>query len=94
MRTETSENKNVDEYVMSFNEEERAFFANIKFAIGKIQFEHLSMSKDGKAIEANPSTHRIALVVYEMVMELKRENKSLHDLLTMHLTKNQSPNNF
>lgn len=41
-------------------EEKREEFATIKRAVGDIFWNHISMSKDGKAIEGNPAVHRIA----------------------------------
>jgi hypothetical protein len=35
-------------------------FAKIKWEVGLIQFDNLSMNSDKTAIEANPATHRIA----------------------------------
>ena len=48
------------------NEAMNTPFAQIKFAIASIQFNHLSMNEEKTAIEANPSTHRIAKYVFEM----------------------------
>lgn len=42
-------------------------FKKLKWEVGSIQFNHLSMSSDGKAIEANPSTHRIAKYIYSLL---------------------------
>jgi hypothetical protein len=41
-------------------EEKREEFTTIKRAVGDIFWKHISMSKDGKAIEGNPAVHRIA----------------------------------
>ena len=35
-------------------------FKDIKLKVGQIQFEYLTTSVNGNAIEANPATHRIA----------------------------------
>lgn len=42
-------------------------FAEIKYAVAKIQELWLSISKDGNAIEANPATHRIAEFIQSLL---------------------------
>jgi len=48
-------------------------FADIKFKVAGIQFNYLTMSADGKYIEANPSTHRIAEWVYTEIQTLQSQ---------------------
>ena len=46
-------------------------FEDIKFTIAKIQFENLSLNEGKTAIEANPSTHKIAEWVYNTFCQLE-----------------------
>jgi hypothetical protein len=54
-------------------------FAKIKWEVGLIQFDNLSMNSDKTAIEANPATHRIAeyieanYVLKEQALEREKE---------------------
>lgn len=48
-------------------------FAEVKFQIAQIQFNELKLSSDGEAIEANPSTHRIAEYVCNLLDEYASE---------------------
>ena len=51
-------------------------FKEIKFTIARIQFENLYLNADKTAIEANPSTHKIAEWVYNNFVPLGTEIKS------------------
>ena len=50
-------------------------FEDIKFKVGIIQFENLQLNVDKTAIEANPSTHKIAEWIYNNFVPLEAEVK-------------------
>lgn len=64
-------------------QKEAVDFKTLKWNIGQIQMERLSISKSGTAIEANPATHRIAEYVMSL---LKKEpvREAREGLYTQH----------
>lgn len=48
-------------------------FAEIKFHIAQIQFNNLSFDKERNVIEANPSTHKIAQYVEQLIKSIVGE---------------------
>ena len=60
--------------------EDKELFAKLKWEIGMIQFNYLHMSSDGKAIEANPATHRIAEYVHQIIAGYKARTEPTQQL--------------
>lgn len=43
-------------------------FTDIKWAVGEIQMNNLSIGSSGTTIEANPATHRIAEYIFDLLV--------------------------
>lgn len=67
-------------------------FTEIKFKIAEIQFSWLDLTEDKHYIEANPSTHRIALYVVDLLKEASQSVNLREELIKFYdwIYKNQS----